>query len=95
MNGGDFAKYKGKSPEQGLDSDKKLLVYLTSATGEWVFTAVPDSKMGAGILGVSTLQRRTAQLELGQRIEVRPFQPEPRMALSSAEIKFQFRYSAT
>ena len=89
MHPSDFNKLKSGAPEQGLDSDKKMLVYLKSGSGDWVFTAVPDSKMVANSLGVSTLQRRTAQLELGQEMAVTPFQPEPSMALATVELSVQ------
>mmetsp|Transcript_15409 Transcript_15409/g.23159 ORF Transcript_15409/g.23159 Transcript_15409/m.23159 type:complete len:448 (+) Transcript_15409:88-1431(+) len=82
----DLDKYKSRAPDQGLGDAKKVLLYLSSGSGDWVFTAVGDGKMDIATLGVSTLQRRTAQLELGQRVEVIPFRPEPRMALVSMDI---------
>lgn len=86
MEPGDFRGYKSRSPDQGLGSDSKLLVFLRSSSGDWVFTATSDAKASPGTLGVSGLQRRTAQLELGQKVEVEAFLPTPAMALQALRV---------
>lgn len=86
----DFRALRSQSPDQGMakDADKKILVHVRSndANASWVFTASPEEKVKPGCLGVSTLQRKTAQLELGQRVNVEPFQPTPSMAVECLKI---------
>mmetsp|Transcript_15109 Transcript_15109/g.47456 ORF Transcript_15109/g.47456 Transcript_15109/m.47456 type:complete len:782 (-) Transcript_15109:195-2540(-) len=79
----DFVALRARSPEQGLGKDaEKVLVYVRSPSGSnWVFTACPDAKVRDGCVGVSTLQRKTAQLELNQRVELEAFLPTPSMAV--------------
>lgn len=87
---GEFETLKARSPEQGMDSSsQKVLVYVRSNGGSWVFTASPDGKTKAGSVGVSTLQRKTAQLELGALIEVEPFLPTASMAVESLRLSVQ------
>ncbi|KAJ8607120.1 hypothetical protein CTAYLR_009154 [Chrysophaeum taylorii] len=85
MHPSDFKAYKARSPDQGLGDGDKVLVYVR-ARMMWVFTASPDAKLEVGSLGVSTLQRRTALLELGDRVEVEPFLPTPSMAVESLKL---------
>lgn len=88
MSPDDFDRMRSRSPDQGMGKDAtKLLVYVRGEDG-WVFTASPDSKIPSGCLGVSTLQRQTARLEMSpdRKVEVEAFMPTPSMAVESLKL---------
>ena len=78
----DFAAYKAASPEQGTGEDCCLLL-LRGSGDDWVFAASSNPSMAAGKLGVSSIQRRTAGLEMDAAVEVEPFSPTPETGLGS------------
>jgi len=68
----DFAAFKSASPAQGVADDCCLLL-LSGAGGDWVFAASAYPTMAAGKLGVASMQRRTAGLEIDAAVDVAPF----------------------
>jgi len=68
----DFAALKSASPAQGVADDCCLLL-LSGAGGDWVFAASAYPTMAAGKLGVASMQRRTAGLEIDAAVDVAPF----------------------
>ena len=68
----DFAAFKSASPAQGVADDCCLLL-LSGAGGDWVFAASAYPTMAAGKLGVASVQRRTAGLEIDAAVDVAPF----------------------
>ena len=74
----DFAAYDS----EGTGEDCFLLL-LRGSGGEWIFMASSHPAMTAGKLGVASIQRQTAGLEIDAAVEVEPFSPTPEMGLGS------------